>query len=58
MKALIFVTMGFMAYLDPSVMSTLVAHGVESADSIDDAGQLISFNCKKQNTSQDPYILG
>ena len=47
-----------MHYLDPSWRAQCVSDGVHLADSIAYIGRLISFNYKKQHTTQDPYILG
>ena len=58
MKALILVSKGSCIIETPSWRGQLVSDGVHFADPIDDDGQLLSFNYKKQNTTQDPYLLG
>ena len=58
MKALILVSKGSYIIETPSWRGHFVSDGDHFADPIDDDGQLLSFNYKKQNTTQDPYLLG
>ena len=58
MKSLILVWMGSYIIERPINDDQLVSDGDHVADPINDDGQLLSFNYKKQNTTQDPYLLG
>ena len=58
MKALILVSKGSYIIEIPSGRGQVVSDGDRCADPIDYDGQLLSLNYKKQNTTQDPYILG
>ena len=58
MNALILVSKGSCIIESPSILGGLVFDGLYFAEPIDDDGQLLWFNYKKQNTTQDPYLLG